>query len=196
MGELDNSFLADVLADPEDVAIRLIYADYLEETGDPASALRAEFIRASIYMEQTPKTIIKASRQVFGTPLNLSNPEYQKFKGRARELLKAYGEDWTDKAGLMRRAGDGSRVLIVHGVGWRRGFLEELFLKKVVDWEAIRDAVLATHPITKVEWVNSWVDPGPAICKRGEPVPETVEQFRQKCDEMCQRLRDRYGEDA
>src|SRR5262245_36776173 len=38
-----DDFLQEILADPDDDVPRLIYADWLEEHGDP---LRAEFIRA------------------------------------------------------------------------------------------------------------------------------------------------------
>ena len=39
------AFLADIRAHPDDDAPRLIYADWLEETGGPTEAVRAEFIR-------------------------------------------------------------------------------------------------------------------------------------------------------
>ena len=44
---LAPSFMSDILADPEDDVPRLIYADWLEETGSPedGQAERAEFIR-------------------------------------------------------------------------------------------------------------------------------------------------------
>src|SRR5437588_11228665 len=41
-----HGFINAILANPEDDALRLIYADWLEERGDPADAARAEFIRA------------------------------------------------------------------------------------------------------------------------------------------------------
>jgi uncharacterized protein (TIGR02996 family) len=43
----DADFLANLLADPADDATRLVYADWLEEQGDPGSAARAEFLRAT-----------------------------------------------------------------------------------------------------------------------------------------------------
>ena len=42
---LHEAFLADILANPHEDAVRLIYADWLEEQGDPASMDRSSFIR-------------------------------------------------------------------------------------------------------------------------------------------------------
>jgi uncharacterized protein (TIGR02996 family) len=44
----DAAFIRAIAAAPDDDAPRLVYADYLEETGDPAKAARAEFIRVQI----------------------------------------------------------------------------------------------------------------------------------------------------
>ncbi len=41
-----EALYAAVLAAPDDDTPRLVFADYLDDTGDPADALRAEFIRA------------------------------------------------------------------------------------------------------------------------------------------------------
>jgi uncharacterized protein (TIGR02996 family) len=40
-----NGLLRAILQDPEDNSLRLIYADWLEDNGDP---IRAEFIRLGI----------------------------------------------------------------------------------------------------------------------------------------------------
>src|SRR5262245_34345094 len=47
----DDAFLADILADPDDDGVRLIYADYLDERGDP----RGEFIRVEVSMAGLPQ---------------------------------------------------------------------------------------------------------------------------------------------
>ena len=44
----DPAFIRAIAAVPDDDAPRLVYADYLEETGDPAKAARPEFIRVQI----------------------------------------------------------------------------------------------------------------------------------------------------
>lgn len=45
-----DALLADVIADPGDVGLRLIYADWLEEFGTPADAARAAFIRRQLLL--------------------------------------------------------------------------------------------------------------------------------------------------
>lgn len=44
----DPAFIRSIAASPDDDAPRLVYADYLDETRDPAKAARAEFIRVQI----------------------------------------------------------------------------------------------------------------------------------------------------
>ena len=44
----DPAFVRTIAASPEDDAPRLVYADVLDETGDPAKVARAEFIRVQI----------------------------------------------------------------------------------------------------------------------------------------------------
>src|SRR5262245_48641373 len=47
----DRAFLADILANPDDDAPRLVYADWLEEHGDP---IRAGFIHLQIEHARLP----------------------------------------------------------------------------------------------------------------------------------------------
>jgi uncharacterized protein (TIGR02996 family) len=46
----DSQFLAAIAADPRDAALRQVYADWLEERGDP----RGEFIRLEDAARQHP----------------------------------------------------------------------------------------------------------------------------------------------
>jgi uncharacterized protein (TIGR02996 family) len=48
----EEAFLQEIIAHPDDDTPRLIYADWLDETGDPAQAARAEFIRLQCEKEQ------------------------------------------------------------------------------------------------------------------------------------------------
>lgn len=50
----EAALLAAVLADPADDTPRLIYADCLDESGDPAKAARAEFIRLQVEASHLP----------------------------------------------------------------------------------------------------------------------------------------------
>jgi uncharacterized protein (TIGR02996 family) len=55
----DSAFIRAIAADPDDDAPRLVYADYLEESGDPSRKARAELIRfqvsAAREMPEDPK---------------------------------------------------------------------------------------------------------------------------------------------
>src|SRR5262245_41460537 len=44
----DSAFLRAIAADPDDDAPRLVYADFLEESGDPSRRARAELIRFQV----------------------------------------------------------------------------------------------------------------------------------------------------
>lgn len=67
---MDDGFLRAILARPDDNLPRLVYADYLDERGDP----RGEFIRVQIALSQ-----------------NNLDPE---LKQRERDLFTEYGERW------------------------------------------------------------------------------------------------------
>src|SRR4051812_44991293 len=75
----ERAFLDDIIASPEDDAPRLIFADWLEDHGDPD---RAEFIR------------LQVARAKGGNP--------EAVGGRERELLDANRTRWTE--GLEGRA--------------------------------------------------------------------------------------------
>jgi uncharacterized protein (TIGR02996 family) len=51
----DTGFLEKLLADPSDNATRLVYADWLEEQGDPVSEAKAEFLRLTVRAEGDPE---------------------------------------------------------------------------------------------------------------------------------------------
>ncbi len=75
-----ETFLAEILANPEDNTPRLVYADWLTEQGDP----QGEFIHLQIQRESLPKNSAKSRR----------------LRKRERELLKEneLNENW---AGLL-----------------------------------------------------------------------------------------------
>jgi uncharacterized protein (TIGR02996 family) len=74
----ENAFLQAILADPDDDAPRLIYADWLDENGD---ADRAEFIRLQIGLSNTEST----------------NPEFASLQSRAEELRQAHHVEWLNE---------------------------------------------------------------------------------------------------
>ena len=70
-----DHFLREVLDFPEDDAPRLIYADWLEESGDP----RGEFIRVQCEMAQRDEL----------------DPYFYECRDRSSALLAQYGEGWS-----------------------------------------------------------------------------------------------------
>jgi uncharacterized protein (TIGR02996 family) len=91
---LDKAFLADILAHPDDDAPRLIYADCLEENGDPE---RAEFIRLQCKLEKMTE----------------GDPCCPELEGREQELLTANEQAWAKPLRSM-----------VKSWQFRRGFIE------------------------------------------------------------------------
>src|SRR5579859_6164594 len=69
-----DGLLQAILDDPEDTHLRLVYADWLEEQGDP----RAEFIRVQCALED----------------LSRDDERRRELAGRADQLLERYGEQW------------------------------------------------------------------------------------------------------
>jgi uncharacterized protein (TIGR02996 family) len=52
----DEAFLHAICVDPGDPAPRLVYADWLEERGDPDSLSRAEYLRVACSLDRLPST--------------------------------------------------------------------------------------------------------------------------------------------
>jgi uncharacterized protein (TIGR02996 family) len=70
----DEAFLQSIREDPDDDGLRLIYADWLEERGDP----RGEFIRVQVELARTPP----------------SDPRVSLWKEREHELLATHRDTW------------------------------------------------------------------------------------------------------
>jgi len=94
----DEAFLQAILESPEDDTPRLVYADWLDEHGDPA---RAEFIRLQCRIEDT----------------SLDDPSLPDLLGRACRLHIAHANEWL---GELRR-------WLVRWT-FHRGFLDEIVL--------------------------------------------------------------------
>src|SRR5262245_3564126 len=106
----ETALLAGVAAAAADDAPRLVYADWLDETGRPAQAAQAEFIR----------------RQCHDDPV---------CTWRQRELLRTYGRDWlrplAEVMGLTDWGWNGGRAQLWGQripIGWEfsRGFPDEV----------------------------------------------------------------------
>ena len=91
-----DAFLEAILQDPDDDTPRLVYADWLEEHGDPA---RAEFIRVQCSLSTA----------------QLPDGRRAHLEGRQQDLLDRHGDAW---ARPVRR--------IARKWTYRRGFIEEI----------------------------------------------------------------------
>jgi uncharacterized protein (TIGR02996 family) len=69
----DEAFLQAIIESPDDEGLRLVYADWLEERGDP----RGEFIRVQCRLANSP-----------------DHPQRKALKGRERELLGKHQPQW------------------------------------------------------------------------------------------------------
>lgn len=67
-------FLAEILANPDDITARLVYADWLEERADP----RSEFIRVQCRLAE----------------LTEEDAEYRKLEERSLQFIRKYKEQW------------------------------------------------------------------------------------------------------
>jgi uncharacterized protein (TIGR02996 family) len=100
---LDDAFLHEIIANPDDDTPRLIYADYLDERGD----LRGEFIRVQVELAHLPaRSIRRLSRR-------------RELEAREQELLQKYHLDWV---GTLQKLLSG----MLAGVGFSRGFVEKV----------------------------------------------------------------------
>jgi uncharacterized protein (TIGR02996 family) len=124
-----------VLANPEDDAPRLIYADWLDEHGQPE---RAEFVRVQCATERIPP------RTARWRPLN----------DRAQELEREWRADWTGRAKEM-----------VYDARLRRGFVDRVLLTLDQFAESAAELVrLEPIRIWEFNWVSNF-GPAPSFMK-------------------------------
>src|SRR3954464_7715872 len=104
-----EGFLQDILANPDDDAPRLIYADWLEEDGGAEGRDRAAFIRLQCERARLPEGDPKAAR----------------LKTRERKLLKPHAAAWAPPLPVGAKATPQFRRGFVEHVGLPlKGFLE------------------------------------------------------------------------
>jgi uncharacterized protein (TIGR02996 family) len=104
-----EALLQTVLAHPADDLPRLIFADFLEESGDPASSARAEFIRVQCELAQVEAEPDPATVHAFLA-----------LRTRERLLLSKFSDAWFEP---LRRRGEPFFSALSHG-HFRRGFVE------------------------------------------------------------------------
>ena len=160
MSDLD-ALLKAILANPEEDTPRLVYADALQERGEPGDEERAEFIRVQVAISRTapdelcPRCIVDPNgHQKTNGPCRCTKPLWA-LRRRSRELLAF---DWCPVAiprttPRIRTAPVDIELLDGNGLRAafrsRRGFVARCWLP-AADWLAHSDAILAAHPVTAV----------------------------------------------
>lgn len=183
-----TAFLRAICANPADDLPRLIYADFLDEHGQPE---RAEFIHVQCKLArlQFPGVSPTAS---------LWKAHRDALRRREQALLDAAGLSWLPAAGIpagchSARTSPGV-VSVIHerwqaAYTFRRGFPESITLPAAA-WLEHGAAILATVPVTRV----TFSDDGPMrnaltapACLRGGV---TVEEFRRLADQTARSVED------
>jgi uncharacterized protein (TIGR02996 family) len=159
--------LARVIADPACDAVRLVYADWLEENGQPE---RAEFVRVQVELANLPPVRIHADGKsaivgaVSAALAKVVDPHHErrtKLRRRESDLLDAHRREWFPVEGLGAPgfgedeplrwwpAGDSRGESHIMDGTPRRGFVESVTCA-AADWLAHGDAIRAAHPVTRV----------------------------------------------
>ena len=137
-----DAFIADIAAHPEDMDRRLIFADWLEDHGDPE---RAEFIRVQCEMwGRAPLSEVRMDH------LKKREDELIRFNAYKwiddalpPELQEGFGT-WTHKAARIK-----SKRSLIHELVFRGGFIEEVHARLAVLEERL-PALVLEHPLRVV----------------------------------------------
>ena len=140
----EADFLAAVIADPDDDAPRLIYADWLDENGQDE---RAEFIKAQVAIARTIPTDHTRRAPEEGCPCL-----FCALRRREGELLDRHWTEWAAdlRAGYCLNLYTGTPLSPPNrAILFRRGFVHAVTCA-AADWLAHGDAVLAAQPVREV----------------------------------------------
>jgi uncharacterized protein (TIGR02996 family) len=129
-----DALLAEILANPDDDAPRLIYADWLEEHGDPD---RAAFIRAQVRLAHFNWRAIPPGAEHYPG-------EREALASQEAELWRRHKEEWLAELPVSLRRNRVDNKVEIH-----RGFVEELSQtpKRLLK---VSSRVWARHPIRQL----------------------------------------------
>jgi uncharacterized protein (TIGR02996 family) len=135
-----DAFLNAVVADPDADAPRLVFADWLQESGEPVHAGRAEFIRSQVaYARLGPRDSARWA---------LLRREF--------ELLAVHRDAWE---GPLRQLG-------LTGWTFRRGFVEDVVLSGVAFVQSAEE-LFASAPVRRVK-LTAPLGPAARVAARRE----------------------------
>lgn len=163
-------FLAAIIAAPDDDRPREIFADWLEENGEP---LRAELIRLQIKLAtqhidpkcekgKWPKTCWCLREMVAETYWCDPCKKWQALHERERKIIREHSYPWVPEAVVKVVANSTS-----HGWGWKRGFVEWIH----IGWESLfanHKAIRAATPLSEA-LLLSWQGWGTYHASDGKP---------------------------
>jgi uncharacterized protein (TIGR02996 family) len=131
---LEEAFLCDILENPEDDAVRLIYADWLMERGDAVSAARGEFIQTQCRITRSEGTLTDWNEWA-----DLA-AQLPRLREREKALLAEHGQSW---AGPVRG--------LAAEYEFRRGFVENLALA-ASDFVSHAETLFSSAPILRIRF--------------------------------------------
>lgn len=139
--------LADILANPEDDTPRLIYADWLEDGGEPA---KAEFIRVQVEMATFLATL--DNKHMFNRRWQQLSRCQQALEAEighdlGKEVATALNLPFPEDSLFTACEGDKRDVI---SWKWRRGFVESVKLP-LTYWLNRGPALVRLQPLTRVE---------------------------------------------
>ncbi|WP_166831438.1 TIGR02996 domain-containing protein [Thalassoroseus pseudoceratinae] len=132
----DSAFLEAILADPDEDLPRLIYADWLDEQGDP----RGEFIRIQCELFQRSDDVPFLQNEIWRLPQRKRDDDHwNALKSRERELLSAHEADWIQPLKSIQTR-DWKQFYFL------RGFVEHGWFS-VRDWKSHGEEILDQAPL-------------------------------------------------
>jgi len=154
-----------ILEDPEDDTVRLVYADYLDENGQPD---RAEFIRVQIELAKPSHCTSCGGTGFTGYASYTATcpscrPEFLRLKGRESDLWNVHSGEWFGSRsprplpgdlGWAISDGEGTYIRAIVAAYHSRYFVRRGFVDKVVcamrGLVAVGKKLFSEHPITAV----------------------------------------------
>ncbi len=123
---------ASIVDAPREDAPRLVYADWLEEHGDP---MRAEFIRVQVEIARLEAALPGRKGNRHPRPETRAEGKISKLRRREKELLLwSAAPDETPEENIHAWMGDLYKKIPPSGCIFRRGFVDEV-LVTVREWK-------------------------------------------------------------
>lgn len=144
----ERALIAAILTHHDEDTPRLMYADYLDENGQPE---RAEFIRVQCELARIiaagtadPKKGVNLATGRYKSP-----PDFERWQVLDRRERELFNYAWQNWLGACREiVPKGMRI--PEYVEFRRGFIERVTCESA-DWIAHGDAITREHPIRRVK---------------------------------------------